>query len=88
MKNKNFDAEYNRITNCVYCKTKVKLNDEDLDSKTFFCPKCHRENVVWELRQDYTETLAPESKHGVLYFVGAISALILIFMLPRIFGIL
>jgi len=88
MEKKNFSFESNQITNCVYCRTKVKLNEEEMESKTFFCPKCNRENVVWHLREDYLETIVQDNDNNLIYYIGAASALILIILIPYLSGIL
>jgi hypothetical protein len=87
VKNQKFNIENHKSTKCVYCSSEVRLNEFEMESGTFFCPGCHRENVIWELRQDYIDTMAKSNGNGLIYLVGTVSVLILIYLLPRLAGI-
>ena len=73
-------------SNCVYCGTIVKLNEEETETKTFYCPSCNRENVVWKLRKDFTEQIVQSNPTFMWISMGIISSIIGLFLFPPAFG--
>ena len=65
-----------KISKCPYCGTESKLSPEEFESKTFICPNCRRENVIWDLREDYYQDYEPEKKNTIWEVMGFVSAVL------------
>jgi len=76
-----------KFAQCPYCSAEISLTSENIDSKTYFCTNCRRENVIWELRDDYFID-HPKQSSAFWEFFGFISAVVSFFLFPLAFGVL
>jgi hypothetical protein len=87
MKTLNVSTLIEKTEKCAYCGAEKKLTPEEEETTIFICQECNRENVAWDLRKGFFGD--PEYKETpVLWlFVGIISAVLGLFLIPPVFGI-
>ena len=72
---------------CPYCGYVTGLNQNDIDTLTFTCSNCHRENVLWDLRSDYMQDVAESNSATKWVFVGIVMLAISLFIILKIAAI-
>jgi hypothetical protein len=76
-----------KFAQCPYCSAEISLSSDNIDSKTYFCTNCKRENVIWDLRDDYFID-HPKQSSTFWEFFGFVSAVVSFFLFPPAFGVL
>jgi len=72
---------------CVYCGSENGLKQNDIDSLTYFCSNCHRENVLWELRSDYYQGEQTSGSVAKWVFAGVVTLAISLLIILKIVAV-